>query len=238
MRRIKRGFEGSRRRVIALAAAVVLVAGGIAAIVIGVGLQQSAPQPPPSAAQGSQTSAPLPGPSREVSPPASPAAPAGPTLPASEPTRIDIPAIDVHHALIDLGQNPDGSLQVPSLDDVAVPGWDTYSPTPGQQGPSVITGHVDSAEQGEGVFFDLGDLRPGDAFTITREDGTVAEFTVTGVDEYDKDDFPTLKVYGNTRRAEARLITCGGRFDSESGDYVDNIVAYARLTGSHPAQSS
>ncbi|WP_248499704.1 class F sortase [Tomitella gaofuii] len=231
MRHVTQSQAGRRRRVCALVAAVVLAVGGIAAIVIGLRLQQSPPQPPAAAAAAQP--APPPGPSADGAG-AGPAPAAGPVLPHSVPTRIDIPAIDVHHTLITLGQNPDGSVQVPSLDDVAVPGWARFSPTPGEQGPAVIVGHVDSAEQGKGVFFRLGDLRPGDMFTVGRADGTVAEFTITGVDRYAKDAFPTLAVYGNTRRAEARLITCGGSFDPDTGNYTDNIVAYARLTGSHP----
>lgn len=233
MRHRTQAREGGRRRIFALAVALVLLAGGIAAILIGMDEQQAPPRPPDSAAQQQ------PGrPDIHGAPAASGAAPrsaAGPVLPSSEPTRIDIPAIDVHHTLIGLGHNPDGSVQVPSLDDVAVPGWDTLSPAPGQQGPAVIVGHVDSAEQGRGVFYDLGALRPGDTFTVTRADHTAAVFEITGVDEYAKDDFPTLTVYGNTAGAEARLITCGGTFDEQSGDYESNIVAYARLVDSHPA---
>jgi hypothetical protein len=28
-----------------------------------------------------------------------------------------------------------------------------------------------------------------------------------------------------------RLVTCGGPFDTGSGEYLDNIVVYAHLTG-------
>lgn len=148
---------------------------------------------------------------------------------------LDIPAIDVHHPLIQLGRNPDGTLEVPSLEDVQVPGWDRYSPTPGQLGPSILAGHVDSAEQGDGIFYRLGALQKGDAVNITRADGTVAVFEITGVDTYAKSDFPTLTVYGNTDDAALRLITCGGTFDDRSNNYRDNVVAYGTLVDSHPA---
>jgi hypothetical protein len=36
-------------------------------------------------------------------------------------------------------------------------------------------------------------------------------------------------VYGPTPDAELRLITCGGAFDSTSGHYLNNVVAYAIL---------
>jgi sortase (surface protein transpeptidase) len=94
-------------------------------------------------------------------------------------------------------------------------------------------GHVDSAAQGPSVFFNLGDLRPGDEVLVTRADGLVAVFSVDGVRRYPKDHFPTLLVYGNTDHAALRLITCGGSFDYATGHYVDNIVVFASLVGSH-----
>lgn len=156
-------------------------------------------------------------------------------LPAAVPTFLDVPAIGVHHSLLRLGQNPDGTLQVPPLSDVADAGWDRYSPAPGQLGPAVILGHIDAATQGKGVFYELGALRRGDTVSVTRADHTVAVFRIDGVQEYTKGAFPTLTVYGNTPDAQLRLITCGGPFDSQTHHYLDNIVAFASLVSSHPA---
>ena len=41
----------------------------------------------------------------------------------------------------------------------------------------------------------------------------MAEFSVTSVQSYLKDHFPTADVYGPVPDAELRLITCGGAFD-------------------------
>jgi Sortase domain len=96
----------------------------------------------------------------------------------------------------------------------------------------VIVGHVDSAAQGPSVFFDLGDLKPGNKVLVKRADGLVAVFRVDGVREYPKDHFPTQLVYGATDHAALRLVTCGGPFDHSTGHYLDNIVVYASLVGS------
>ena len=162
-------------------------------------------------------------------------APQGLVLPAAAPTHLEVPAIGVSSDLLDLGLNPDGTLEVPPLAADSRAGWFTGSPTPGALGPAVLLGHVDSAEFGPGVFFDLGDLRPGDEITVTREDGTDAVFAVDRVASFPKDAFPTLEVYGNTDHAALRLITCGGDFDAGTRNYVDNIVAFASLTSTHPA---
>ncbi|SFA83934.1 Sortase family protein [Amycolatopsis marina] len=141
---------------------------------------------------------------------------------------MEIPAIGVSTGeIIDLGLEPDGALEVPA--DAVTAGWFSKSPTPGELGPSVIAGHVDYRKV-PGVFFRLHELPVGEQVTVHREDGTSVEFTVDRVERYPKAEFPTDEVYGNTEVPELRLITCGGAFDSSSGEYVDNVVAYATMT--------
>jgi sortase (surface protein transpeptidase) len=139
----------------------------------------------------------------------------------------------VHHSLLQLGLNTDGTLEVPPLSDVAYPGWYRGSPTPGQVGPAVILGHIDGTTGEKGVFYGLGALRPGDTVSVDRSDHTVAVFRVVGVNEYAKNAFPTLTVYGNTPDPQLRLITCGGAFEHQH--YLDDVVVFATLAGTHPA---
>lgn len=164
----------------------------------------------------------------------------GPVLARSLPLSISIPAIGVSSRLLYVGLNPDGTIQVPPLDDPPLTNeaaWYKYSPTPGQPGPAIIEGHVDSASDGPSVFFRLGALAPGDLVDITLADHQVAVFRVTGVRLYPKDRFPTSVVYGNTDYAALRLITCGGSFDEQSRQYVSNVVAFASLVSSHPSRA-
>jgi len=162
----------------------------------------------------------------------------GPAMARSLPISIRIPAIEVNSRLLSVGLNPDGTIQVPPLNDPPLTNeaaWYKYSPTPGQPGPSIIEGHVDSSSAGPSVFFRLGALKPGDLVDITLADRRVAVFTITGVRLYPKDHFPTNTVYGNTDYAALRLITCGGSFDARSHHYTSNIVAFAALVSAHPA---
>lgn len=148
----------------------------------------------------------------------------------AHPVTLSIPAIEVRSAVQTIALNADRTLQVPQpgphYDQAA---WCRCSPTPGERGPSVIIGHVDSAASGPSVFYRLGALRPGDVVSVARADGTSATFRVDGVRRFAKDAFPTQLVYGNTPDAQLRLITCGGSFDGSSGHYVDNIVVFATL---------
>jgi sortase (surface protein transpeptidase) len=208
---------------------VVLTAGG--AWAVGTGLAGTSGPPAPAARTVVQAS-----PSPSASSTGTAVAEVAPdaqsldtkTMPRARPVALRIPSIDVSSpALVDLGKQPDGSLEVPA--DPADAGWFSPGPAPGQFGPAVIAGHVDGGG-GPGVFYRLGELRPGAPVEVVRADGTTARFVVDKVERYAKDRFPTAAVYGDsTHRSELRLITCGGDFDDETGHYVDNVVAYAHL---------
>jgi LPXTG-site transpeptidase (sortase) family protein len=143
---------------------------------------------------------------------------------------ISIPAIGVHTAVNPIGLSDDGTLAVPQpgphLDEAA---WFENSPTPGQPGPSIIEGHVDSTE-GPSVFFKLGDVRPGDQVVVRRADGRVVTFRVDAVRDFLKARFPTRLVYGgkNLSQPTLRLITCSD-FDSSTHHHIGNEVVFAHL---------
>jgi Sortase domain len=158
--------------------------------------------------------------------------PSASALARSAPVRVQIPAIGVDSALMQLGLQVDGSLQVPPSGFPA--GWYTGAPTPGELGPAILAGHVDWGGQ-PGVFYHLRDLQPGAEVTVTRQDGIVTVFRVTQVKAYPKDEFPTDVVYGDLDHPGLRLITCGGSFDQETRNYDDNIIAFADLIATHPA---
>jgi sortase (surface protein transpeptidase) len=113
-------------------------------------------------------------------------------------------------------------------------GWYRYLPTPGETGPAVILGHVDTAQEGPAVFYRLRDVNPGDTVTVRRLDGSTAVFTVSQVAEYPKSTFPTEAVYGPLDHPGLRLTTCGGSFDPIRREYRGNVVAYATLTATTP----
>ena len=210
-------------RRLVLVVAVLLLLGGGTAVAVGL-LGQVADPPLPSAAQHPVSSG-----APSSPPPATSAAPPTTSAPAARPVAVSIPAIDVHSALLALGSNPDGTLQVPQPGpDYDSAAWFDGSPRPGDPGPAVIEGHVDSARNGPSVFYSLGALESGDRVEVARADGSTVAFEVYDVRVVPKDDFPTLEVYGNTVGPELRLITCGGPFDRSAGHYEDNVVVFAR----------
>jgi hypothetical protein len=144
------------------------------------------------------------------------------------PVRLVIPAIGVETRLVRLGLEPDGGMAVP--EDFGRAGWFAGGPAPGEAGPAVIAGHVDS-RTGPAVFYRLRELRPGQAVLVERADGTRLRFVVEQARSYPKAAFPTAAVFGPVPSAALRLITCTGDFDRARGSYRDNLVVFARLAG-------
>ena len=232
-------LQRAGRRGFVAAASGLLAVGGLTAVTAG--LQAGARPPQPQGHVQSTTVS-----TADPQPPAlaAPAVPAaevpdasaldasapdvGPVLGGSPPVALTIPAIDVAaRSIVPLVVGADGVLAAP--EDYAVPGWHVAGPMPGQMGPAVIVGHVDSPD-GPAVLYRLGELLPGDSIDVPREDGSVASFVVDSVERFRKTEFPTTRVYGSTTgRAEIRLITCGGAFDRGTGHYVDNVVAFGHL---------
>jgi len=151
-------------------------------------------------------------------------------LKPSAPVRIIIPSLRVDAPVMRLGRAADGSIQVPPLANHNLAGWYDHSVTPGQDGTSVILGHVDSFT-GTSVFYSIKNLTRGELVEVVRADGRTATFSVDGVQVVAKATFPAAQIYGNTRYPELRLITCGGPFDTATRQYLDNIVVYTHLVG-------
>lgn len=121
--------------------------------------------------------------------------------------------------------DPDGALAVPAS--AGGLGWWADGPRPGQPGAAVVVGHVD-LDGVPGVFARLAGAAPGTVVSVDSG-GRVASYRVTSVRRYAKSAFPTDVVYAPTTASVLRLVTCGGRFDSRTGHYEDNVIVEAVL---------
>jgi hypothetical protein len=203
-----------RRLIIAVVVLLLLGLGGAWAL-------RSAPEDerPPAAAPSSappSTEGPL------TATVVSPAATAQ-DLPAPERVRIGAIGVDAELEQIDVGAG--GALTPPT--DFRRAGWFAKGAAPGDLGPAVIAGHVDTRD-GPAVFYRLRDLKPGDTVEVVRGPQTLS-FRITATESFAKTAFPTGKVYGPTPVPELRLVTCGGDFDDGTGHYTDNLIIYAVL---------
>jgi hypothetical protein len=115
-------------------------------------------------------------------------------------------------------------MQIPR--DPHTVGWWNGGSAPGDTvGTTVIVGHINFAGV-SGALAALPDARPGDAVVID-EGHHDRRYRVVAIRSYPKSTGIPGGVFTRTGRARLVLITCGGPFDSSTGNYEDNIVAYA-----------
>ncbi|GAA1371460.1 class F sortase [Streptomyces beijiangensis] len=212
---------GRHARLAVLAAAPVLAVAGALLLALGISHQEPAP---PGVSSPTASTSPTGRPPQRATSTAVPSRPL--LMPASAPSRLTIPSLGVSTSLERLGMDAKQAMQTPR--DPAKAGWYQLGPTPGEQGPAVIAGHV-TWNGAQAVFFRLAQLKPGQRIDVARADGTTAHFTVTKTAQYAKDRFPSIEVYRNLDYAGLRLITCGGTYTQADHHYRDNIVVYAQL---------
>lgn len=89
---------------------------------------------------------------------------------APGPSTLSIPRVGVRAPIVGVGRKANGAMQTPDPGQV---GWYRNGPKPGDPGPAVLVGHVDT-RTGPDVFHRLGRLRPGDEILVGRPGGTTA----------------------------------------------------------------
>lgn len=165
--------------------------------------------------------------------------PAGARLPpsyaplaTSRPGLVEILSVGVRAPVVPRGLDGNGGVDPPPFSKPGLVGWFAGGPAPGAAGAAVLVGHLDTRSQ-RAVFYRLGDVKPGEQVRVSREDGSVAEFTVEAVQVFTKSRFDPKQAYGPRKpgRAELRLITCGGDYDPQHHTYTANVVVSAYLTG-------
>ena len=193
---------------------------------VAIALLLSACAPTGGAASPSSSGSPAPFSAGGLQDPSAPTS--SPDSPIGVPQRVQIPSIGVDSALEDLALGDGGRLGAPVDFDLA--GWYADGVVPGQVGPAIIAGHVDSPTA-PAVFARIGELAPGADVIVTMSGGSALTFEVTGSVQSPKAEFPTAAVYSNVPAPELRLITCGGIFDTSTGHYLDNLIVFAQLRG-------
>src|SRR3954469_6635226 len=159
-------------------------------------------------------------------------APASASLPMGPPgtrdvrarplVKVSIPAVGLSARVVPVGLTNTGHIDMPHP---SVVGWYRPGlPADAASRPAVLIGHVDS-QHGPAVFYRLSGVRPGETVNVLRADGSRSRFVISKVTVVSKVNFPTQAVFGPTRRAVIRLITCTGPFDADSG-YADSLIVW------------
>jgi hypothetical protein len=197
---------------------ILCIAAGVA-LLTAFGVVACNSAPPSSVGSGNVTALASP----SSTPPVSRKSSAPTVARAVTPTGLRIPKLKLAATVTPVGVDENGDFDVPpSIDRV---GWYRYGPGfAADHGSIVIAGHVDSAEQGEGAFFRLGSLAPGDTMVLSDSDGATREFRVVARERYAKTKIPLDRYFARDGKPRLTLITCGGPFDKTTGHYRDNVV--------------
>lgn len=157
------------------------------------------------------------------------------TVAPDEPRYIFIDSISVKAIIKPLGVTADNYLEAPA--NIHEAGWYHKSAKPGQKGAMVIDGHV-GLDQTPGIFHQLNILKPGDALTIEKGDGTHLRYIVSNVQLYDIDNVDMAAALGpvSPDRPGLNLITCAGTFNYETQTFDQRLIVYASLDTSSSSQ--
>ena len=130
---------------------------------------------------------------------------------------------------MDVGTTSDGELQVP--ENPKVVGWWSPGAKPGaSKGTAIFAGHINFAGV-TGTLAHIGNLKPGDEVDVygthNARHATKVRFAITGVRTYHKTKLPYRQIFDQASVGRLAIVTCGGPFDASTGNYLDNIVAFA-----------
>lgn len=219
---------GRRRRTLGAAVAVVLALGLLA------GCTGGAPGDAPTRASATG-SAPAPQSEPEAAPDTPDVPVAAATLPPAEdvvpPTGLAIDALGIALPVDSVGVQADGQMEIPPAAETA--GWYRFGAAPGDpEGTVVIAAHVDSvASAGLGPFAKLGDVSIGDAVRVTKADGAVVTYAVTGRSSVAKPEVGWGDIFTRDGGHRLILVTCGGVWHEDRRSYSDNVIVTAEPIG-------
>lgn len=142
------------------------------------------------------------------------------------PTRVRLMRLGINADVASVGiDTKTGELAVPK--DISRTGWwrDGGAPS-GDEGATLIAGHVDSAKRGAGAFYRLKETKRGDRISVTTVDGKQQVYRVTMIKTVAKNRLPQA-LFTRTGDPKLYLVTCGGPFNTATGHYRDNVVVTA-----------
>jgi uncharacterized protein (UPF0333 family) len=144
------------------------------------------------------------------------------------PNRIEIPKINAVAPVFAEPTGADRELTIP-LNPKQVGWWSGGAPPGAPTGTAVFAGHINYAGV-QGTLARIGTLNPGDmiyVYGFLHGKTTKLSFKVSAVRTYRKTNLPFAQIFDQNVAERIAVVTCGGPFDAQTGNYLDNIVVYA-----------
>ena len=141
------------------------------------------------------------------------------------PATLAIPKLGVEADVAPVSYDKDGLMDVPPDPDVVA--WFEYGPGMGVPGNAIFAAHVDWGGRPR-VFYRLAALEPGDAVLVVDTQGRGFQYVVHSSHVYDAEGAPVEAIFAQTVDPMITLITCGGRYDAATREYLDRVVVVAK----------
>ncbi len=139
----------------------------------------------------------------------------------ARPVTLTIDTIGVN-AQVETIEIVDGVMQDPTGPWVV--SWYKETARPGEEGNIVFAGHVDYWDVGPAVFYSISTLQEDAEIQVSGDDNQTYVYLVDTVTLYDAANAPVGEIVGETEDPAITLITCGGPFDYQTGEYLQRTV--------------
>lgn len=145
-----------------------------------------------------------------------------------DPVRIVIPSIGVNSSVSPTGLTSSGALGVPY--NVFYTAWYDQSAFPGQQGATLIDGHV-SSWTSKGVFYYIKDLKAGDLIKVTNRAGTTFNYSVVKSQVFSANSVNMASAVTPITPGTPglNLITCTGDVIPGTSLFNERVIVYSSL---------
>ena len=139
----------------------------------------------------------------------------------ARPVTLTIDTIGVN-AQVETIEIVDGVMQDPTGPWVV--SWYKETARPGEEGNTVFAGHIDYWDVGPAVFYSISTLQEDAEIRVSGDDNQTYVYLVQNVNLYDAANAPVGEIVGTTEEPSITLITCGGPFDYQTGEYLQRTV--------------
>ncbi len=147
---------------------------------------------------------------------------------ANDPKKIVMPAAGIDAFIQNVGVDQNNQIAVPN--NIHIAGWFVDSVRPGQNGLSIIDGHVDGRFVNEGVFARLGELKEGDEFTVEMGSGAMLRYRVGKITTVKTNEAASI-LYSQipSVTSQLNLITCTGTYLKDQKTYDQRTIVASEL---------
>ncbi|HWV23068.1 MAG TPA: SH3 domain-containing protein [Thermomicrobiales bacterium] len=150
------------------------------------------------------------------------------------PVAMICPAADVD-AEVERTKIVDGQMLDPSGPWIIA--WYEGTGLAGEVGPKsynncLVSGHVDYWDVGPAVLRNIANIPEGTPITLDGQDGGEYVYKVESIERIDLRNLPEGKIQeitGRTDYGALTIVTCGGEFDYNAGEYLQRDIVRCRL---------